>query len=85
MTIRTILTNEEESKRLEAGDQRFVIRTEKEFYPEGSFIKFRMMKQGRTQPCKLQHRTFMVTGIATHATAPVEAGYQLISFKEVRK
>ena len=85
MTIRTLKTNEEEKNALEKGDQSFVIRSDRDHIVRGDLIRFQLMKLGKPVTSKLDAMLFMVTKVMDYHNAPIERGFQLINFKEVRK
>lgn len=85
MTIRTLMTNEEECKRLEAGEQSFVIRSARDYITKGNLIKFQLMKNGKPVLNTIQKKLFIVTAVIDSESAPVVEGHQFISFKEVRQ
>ena len=85
MTILTLKTNDEEKNALEKGDQSFVIRSDKYHVTRGDLIKFQLMKMGKTVASTLDAKMFMVTNVMDYHNAPIERGFQLINFKEVRK
>ena len=85
MTIRTLKTNDEEKNALIKGEQSFVIRSNREHIKRGDLIKFQLMKMGKPVVSQLDNMMFMVTKVMDRKNAPIEIGYQLINFKEVRK
>ena len=85
MTIRTLRTNDEEKYSLEKGDQSFVIRSDRDHIKKGDLIKFQLYKLGKPVVSTLDKKMFMVTKIMDFKNAPIERGFQLINFKEVRQ
>ena len=83
MTQYTIKTNEEEADRILKGEQPFVIRSRREYYFKGDRITFLMVKNGRPVWHPIDKKTYEVTVVLDHETAPIEKGYRLVAFKEI--
>lgn len=83
MTFYTIKTSETEADQILKGDKRFIIRDRRSYFSKGDHITFLAVKDGKPISHKVGIKTYEVTDVYDHMSAPIEKGYKLISFKEI--
>lgn len=83
MVIRTIKVNESEAKTIHSGDKRFILRSDKDVFNKGDVINFMVYKNARPLMNRGESRSYVVTNTYDRGTAPLESGFQLISFREI--
>lgn len=83
MTQYTIKTNPSEADDIYRDIKRYVIRSEKDVIKRGDIIRFQVMKERKPVYHQIAKRTYEVTMVADHMTAPITRGCKLISFKEM--
>ena len=83
MTIRTVKTSEQESAEFHSGRKMFFIRSDKEVWNIGDIISFMVYKDRKPVLHHGEDRTYVVTGTYDRGTAPLETGYQIVSFRNL--
>lgn len=83
MTQYTIKVGEDEANRILNGDQRFIIRGDKRLYFKGDRITFLMIKNQKPSYHKISARTYAVTTVFDHESAPIEKGWRFVGFREI--
>ena len=84
MTIRTIMTHDAEANEILENKIRFMFRGDKEHFKVNDVIHFRVMKGGKEILHKINSKAYVITAIVDHANAPIEDGFLLIGFRELR-
>lgn len=83
MVIRTIKANENEAKAIHAGDKRFILRSDKDVFNKGDVINFMVYRNEKPLLHRGENKSYVVTDTYDRGTAPLEKGFQLISFREM--
>lgn len=85
MVIRTLGATEEEAARFHAGEQSFLIRSEKEVWNKGDCFNLQVFRNKRRIMNKGEDILYVVTGAYDSRTVPLLPGFQVIASRRVKQ